>query len=125
MKKKTKKELLAEIADLRLKLNVSEQLLQKANNNRIEREHAEEALKKAEDGQKKAEDALKESELRVTNLTSQLLLAEENERKRIACELHDGLGQSLSAIAFNVRSTFEKVGTGSRQNLNHWKQSCR
>jgi len=43
-KTKTKRELLAEIADLRLKLNVSEQLSQKANNNAIEREHAEEAL---------------------------------------------------------------------------------
>jgi len=107
---KTKKELLAEIADLRRRLEVSEQSSQEANNNRTGRERAEEALRKAEDGQKIAEDALKESELRVTSLTSQLLLAEENERKRIARELHDGLGQSLGAIAFNVRSTLEKVG---------------
>jgi signal transduction histidine kinase len=78
-------------------------LSQKANNNRIGREHAEEALKKAES-------ALEESESRVTNLTSQLLLAEEKERKRIARQLHDGLGQSLSAIAFNVRSILERVG---------------
>jgi hypothetical protein len=39
---KTKKELLAEIADLRRRLEVSERLSQKANNNRIGREHAEE-----------------------------------------------------------------------------------
>lgn len=107
---KTKKELLAEIADLRRRLEVLEGLPQKANNNRIGREHAEEALKRAENGQKKAEDALKESESQVINLTSQLLLAEENERKRIARELHDSLGQSLSAIAYNVRTTLEKVG---------------
>ena len=107
---KTKKELLAEIADLRRRLEVLEGLSQKSNNIRIGREHAEEALKKAENGQKKAENALKESESQVTNLTSQLLLAEEKERKRIARELHDGLGQSLSAIAFNVRSTLERVG---------------
>ncbi len=108
---KTKTELLAEIADLRRRLEVSEGLSQKANNNnRIGREHAEEALKKAESGQKKAENALRESESQVTNLTSQLLLAEEKERKRIARELHDSLGQSLSAIAFYVRSTLEKVG---------------
>jgi signal transduction histidine kinase len=107
---KAKKELLAEIADLRRRLEVFGGLSQKANNNRVGREHAEEALKKAENGQKKAENALKESESRVTNLTSQLLLAEEKERKRIARELHDGLGQSLSAIAFNVRSTLERVG---------------
>jgi signal transduction histidine kinase len=107
---RTKKELLAEIAHLRRRLEVLEGLSQKANNNRVGREHAEEALKRAENGQKKAENALKESESQVTNLTSQLLLAEENERKRIVRELHDGIGQSLSAIAFNVRTILEKVG---------------
>ena len=107
---KTKNELLAEIADLRRRLEVLEGLSQKANNNRVGRERAEEALKKAENGQKKAQNALEKSESEVTNLTSQLLLAEEKERKRIARELHDGLGQSLSAIAFNVRSTLERVG---------------
>ena len=107
---KTKEELLAEIADLRRQLEVLEGLSQKANNNRVGRERAEEALKKAENGQKKAQNALEKSESEVTNLTSQLLLAEEKERKRIAHELHDSLGQSLSAIAFNVRSTLEKVG---------------
>ena len=107
---KTKKELLAENAALRRRLEVLERLSQKANNNRVGREHAEEALKKAENGRKKTENALKESESQVTNLTSQLLLAEENERKRIANELHDSLGQSLSTIAFKVRATLEKVG---------------
>jgi signal transduction histidine kinase len=107
---KTKKELLAEITDLRRRLEVSEDSSRKANNNRIGRERAEEALKKAENGQKKAKNELKASESQVKNLTSQLLLAEEKERKRIVRELHDGLGQSLSAIAFNVRSTLERVG---------------
>ena len=107
---KTKEGLLAEIADLRRRLEVLEGLSQKANNNRIGREHAEEELKESEVGRKKAENSLRESELQVTNLTSQLLLAEENERKRIARELHDGLGQSLGAIAFSVRSTLQKVG---------------
>ncbi|MGZ3524754.1 MAG: histidine kinase [Thermodesulfobacteriota bacterium] len=107
---KTKKELLAENADLRRRLEVSEGLSKRSNNNRIGREHAEEALKKAEIGRKKAENALEESRSQITTRTSELLLAEEKERKRIARELHDGLGQSLSAIAFNVRSTLERVG---------------
>jgi signal transduction histidine kinase len=109
-KSKTKKELLAEIQDLRRRLEVIERFSQKANNNRIGREHAEEALKIAENGRKKVENALEQSESQVANLTSQLLLAEENERKRIARELHDGLGQSLNAIAVNVRTTLQKVG---------------
>ena len=70
---KTKKELLAEIADLRRRLEVLEGLPQKANNNRVGREHAEEAMKRAENGQRKAENALKESESQVTNLTSNVL----------------------------------------------------
>lgn len=41
-----------------------------------------------------------EHELRV--LSAQLLATQENERKRIANELHDGLGQRLSAIKFAV-----------------------
>ena len=107
---KTKKELLAEIADLRRRLEVLEELSQEANNNKVGRKRAEEALKKAENGQEKAEYALEESRSQVTSLTSQLLLAEEQERKRIARELHDGLGQSLNAIAVNVRTTLERVG---------------
>jgi signal transduction histidine kinase len=90
---------------------------QKATNNRIGREVAEEALKKAEnglrtagEGQKKAENALKQSESQVTNLTSKLLMAEERERKRIANDLHDSLGQSLNAISTSVKNALQQVG---------------
>lgn len=107
---KTTEELLAEIADLRRRVEDSERLLQKVTNNRIGRELAEEALKRAENGQKRAENALTQSESQVKNLTSQLLLAEEKERKRIANELHDSLGQSLNAISTNVRNALQQVG---------------
>jgi signal transduction histidine kinase len=107
---KTTEELLAEIADLRRRVEESERLLQKVNNNRIGRERAEEALQKAENGQKRAENALTQSESQIKNLTSQLLLAEEKERKRIANELHDSLGQSLNAISTSVRNALQQVG---------------
>ena len=37
-------------------------------------------------------------------MSNQLLSAEEKERKRIARELHDGIGQALSAIKFSVEN---------------------
>jgi PAS domain S-box-containing protein len=46
--------------------------------------------------------ALKESEKQQRLLSSQVLLALENERGRVAQELHDGIGQYLSAIKYRV-----------------------
>ncbi len=99
---RTKKELLADIADLKTRLEEAEMRAQKANNNRIGREHAEEALKKEEN-------ALKESESQVKTLTNKLLLAEERERKRIANELHDGITQSLNGIKFTVEKILSQT----------------
>jgi signal transduction histidine kinase len=43
----------------------------------------------------RAQEALRDSEERLRHLSSQLLTSQETERKRIAVELHDSLGQSL------------------------------
>ena len=51
---------------------------------------------------KQVEEALRESEARLRLLSTQVLRAQENERKRIAKELHDGIGQYLSAIKYRV-----------------------
>jgi PAS domain S-box-containing protein len=61
---------------------------------------------------KRAEEALKESETRLRALSSQLLTAQEIERKRIAMELHDGIGQILTAIKFKVESILQERGKG-------------
>jgi PAS domain S-box-containing protein len=48
-----------------------------------------------------------EEDLRL--LSSRLLSAEEKERKRIAQELHDSIGQSLGAIKFKVENTLNRL----------------
>ena len=50
----------------------------------------------------RAEQALQESKEQLRILASQILSAQENERKRIALEVHDVLGSSLSAIKFKA-----------------------
>ena len=53
---------------------------------------------------REAEEALRKSDKELRILSNQLLSAEEKERKRIARELHDGIGQALSAIKFSVEN---------------------
>jgi signal transduction histidine kinase len=54
----------------------------------------------------KMEQSLLESKEQLRILASQVLAAQENERKRIALEIHDGLGSALSAIKFKVEEVF-------------------
>lgn len=58
---------------------------------------------------KRAEQALMASEKRLRGLSSQLITSQETERKRIAQELHDGIGQSLTAIKFGIESVVHKA----------------
>lgn len=46
------------------------------------------------------------SKMELHTLSAQLMAAQESERKRIANELHDGLGQRLSAIKFAVENVW-------------------
>jgi PAS domain S-box-containing protein len=65
---------------------------------------------------KKTEEALKKSEKNLRVLSNRLINAQENERKRIAFELHDELGQSLVGLKFQL-SILQKKSTGMPEDL--------
>jgi len=48
--------------------------------------------------------ALMESEASLRRLSAQLLSTQEEERQRIALELHDSIGQSLAAVKFSIEN---------------------
>lgn len=62
---------------------------------------------------KRAEEALRRSESQLKGFSSQLLAVHESERKRVALELHDSLGQILSAVKFGVESTLTHLERGT------------
>jgi PAS domain S-box-containing protein len=55
------------------------------------------------------EEEIRESENRLRTLSSQLLTIQETERKRVAHELHDGIGQTLTAVKFKVEGTLQQM----------------
>jgi PAS domain S-box-containing protein len=59
------------------------------------------------------EEELHASETRLRLLSSQLLTVQEAERKRIAREIHDSIGQTLAAIKFGLESKLSQMGAGS------------
>lgn len=69
---------------------------------------------------RKAEDALRESEKQLRYLSSQLLTAEETERRRISKEVHDELGGALTVLKLRL-SFIEK---GLKQDQVTVKEEC-
>ncbi len=59
------------------------------------------------------EQKLLRTESKLRSLAKQVLYAQELERKRIASELHDGIGQTLSAIKFYVENNISNLGEES------------
>jgi signal transduction histidine kinase len=58
---------------------------------------------------KKSKDDLLESERQLKYLSSALLRVQENERRMVAAELHDDLGQLLTAIKYKIESVLVRM----------------
>ena len=59
-----------------------------------------------------------ESQKRLHQLASQLINSQELERKRVSSELHDGVGQILSALKYQVESVVSESKNTSQQRKN-------
>ncbi len=61
----------------------------------------------------KAEQALRDSRETLHRLSARLMSAQESERQRVARELHDSIGQSLSAVKFMVERALDEQSGGA------------
>ena len=60
--------------------------------------------------QKIAEDALIDSQNELQLLSEKLISSEEEQRKALAFELHDGIGQSIFAVKLGIENTLSEYG---------------
>ncbi len=58
---------------------------------------------------KRVEQSLRNSEEELRRISSRLMTAQEDERKRICRDLHDSIGQSLAAVKFGVENVLAKI----------------
>lgn len=71
---------------------------------RVAIEHA-----RARDALTKSESSLRDSHVQVQDLAQRLIAAQEEERRRVSRELHDGLNQQLAALSFEIGKLRSRV----------------
>jgi PAS domain S-box-containing protein len=86
-----------------------------------QRKQAEEEIRRLNKQLEQRIIELRESEARLRLFSSQRINIQESERKRIAIEIHDDLGQSLNGIKFKIQNTIqrfkEEENVGAIKNL--------
>ncbi|HEY9051878.1 MAG TPA: ATP-binding protein [Gammaproteobacteria bacterium] len=107
-----------QMAEMSLKRHAHE-LERKVKERTVELQQANEQLEYDLQIQKRDKEALKEFQICRQKLLSELITAQETERKRIACELHDAIGQSIGATKFKVEEFVNsKKNTLSKKDYN-------
>ena len=88
-------------------------------NARLQRDRQEKDRNKAQQALKEAHDELErrvqERTAKLRRVSSLLLDVQENERKRIAMDVHDSIGQSLAAIKFVAENSLGLMNQGETQ----------
>jgi len=74
--------------------------------------------------QKKLEEALSSSHDQLRILSGKLMNTQEAERKRIASELHDSIGQSISAVKFSLENSLHGLGEKASQSDGAYLQNA-
>lgn len=131
---KSREELLAEIRELRTRLDEAEVALRaiRKNRNHEVQKHKENETRWAKERnsararadkvlhverieRQNIEQRLGQTKEQLQNVSFRLLKAEERERKRIAQEIHDGIGQYWSTVKFRIENILgqldEKIAT--------------
>lgn len=80
----------------------TQELEKEVNNRTKELKQANSQLEHELQAKKAANKELEESQASRLTLLREIFTVQENERKRIACELHDSIGQSLGATKFKL-----------------------
>jgi signal transduction histidine kinase len=76
-----------------------------------------EAFNEMVENRSRAETRLREGEQKLKALSERLLVAQEEERSRIARELHDDLGQSLTALKMDIGGLLQSMPSGGQSML--------
>jgi signal transduction histidine kinase len=126
---KTREEILEELKNLRTRLQEVEeaqQVIRKEKNNQAHR-HAEEEIRWTQEREKErasageilhsekmehrhSEEELGKTREQLRDVSFKLLQAEETERKRIAQEIHDGVGQHWVIVKHRLESILKQLG---------------